>query len=99
MKICVNRLAKWHRDREVFGQIRDTSGPEMGKCGLSLVPLLLFQTAYGMLMMYSGGMEKLMQFVGLYSLIMGLKVVVALLYLRYTKPMLERPYKVSVLMS
>ncbi|CAG5134107.1 unnamed protein product [Candidula unifasciata] len=50
----------------------------------------------GFIMMYSGGMVKLMQFIGLYSMIMGLKVVVALLYLRLTKPQLPRPYKVPL---
>uniref|UniRef100_A0A0B6ZXN1 Amino acid permease/ SLC12A domain-containing protein n=1 Tax=Arion vulgaris TaxID=1028688 RepID=A0A0B6ZXN1_9EUPU len=53
-------------------------------------------TLYGIVMMFSGKMEKLMQFIGLYSLIMGLKVVVALLYLRWTKPKLARPYKVPL---
>ncbi|BFZ19494.1 hypothetical protein BsWGS_22533 [Bradybaena similaris] len=53
-------------------------------------------TLNGFLMMYSGGLEKQMQFIGLYSIIMGLKVVAALLYLRFTRPKLARPYKVPL---
>ncbi|CAL1544819.1 unnamed protein product [Lymnaea stagnalis] len=54
-------------------------------------------TIYGFVMMYIGDVKELMQFVGLYSLIMGLKVVTGLLYLRYTKPKISRPYKVPLL--
>ncbi|KAK0044992.1 cystine/glutamate transporter [Biomphalaria pfeifferi] len=62
-------------------------------------PVLAIWTVvlYGFVMMFSGGVQRLMQFIGLYSLILGLKVIVALLYLRYTKPDLHRPYKVPLL--
>ncbi|XP_005092763.1 cystine/glutamate transporter [Aplysia californica] len=54
-------------------------------------------TTYGGVMALTGATTLFMQFIGLYSLIMGLKVVLALLYLRYKKPELSRPYKVPIL--
>ena len=56
-------------------------------------------TLYGAIMEFSGGTTLLMQFIGMFSLIMGLKVVLALLYLRYKKPNLPRPYRVPTVFA
>ncbi|KAI8746638.1 cystine/glutamate transporter [Biomphalaria glabrata] len=87
--------------RMVFAAARKSDLP----CMLSTLhpkyktPVLAIWTVvlYGFVMMFSGGVQRLMQFIGLYSLILGFKVIVALLYLRYTKPDLHRPYKVPLL--
>ena len=50
--------------------------------------------AWGLVMLYTGGVTDMMEFISLFSTIMGICVVAALLYLRWTKPKEPRPYKV-----
>ena len=45
-------------------------------------------------MLYTGGVTDMMEFISLFSTIMGICVVASLLYLRWTKPKEPRPYKV-----
>ncbi|GFS24202.1 Y+L amino acid transporter 2 [Elysia marginata] len=54
---------------------------------------------YGLILIYSGGTEAMMEFIGLFSYIMSLNVVSALLYLRYTRPSLVRPYRVPTFLA
>ena len=53
-----------------------------------------FQLAWGLTMLYTGGVTDMMEFISLFSTIMGIAVVSSLLYLRITKPKLPRPYQV-----
>lgn len=56
-------------------------------------PSILILLAWGLVMLYTGGVTDMMDFIGLFSTTMGIAVVLALLYLRYTKPNEHRPYK------
>lgn len=46
-------------------------------------------------MLFTGGVTIMIEYISLFSTIMGLAVIVSLLYLRYSKPDENRPYKVS----
>ena len=66
------------------------------------VPLLSFimicsccQLAWGLAMLYSGSVTDMMEFISLFSTIMGIAVICSLLYLRRTRPHDRRPYQVS----
>ncbi|XP_076449146.1 cystine/glutamate transporter-like [Babylonia areolata] len=48
---------------------------------------------WGLAMLYSGSVTDMMEFISLFSTIMGIAVVLSVLYLRYTKPTEHRPYK------
>ncbi|XP_060080147.1 cystine/glutamate transporter-like [Ylistrum balloti] len=56
-------------------------------------PSILVLMVWGLVMLFSGGVVDMMDFIGLYSTTMGIAVVLALLYLRYTKPDEHRPYQ------
>ncbi|OWF36347.1 large neutral amino acids transporter small subunit 1-like [Mizuhopecten yessoensis] len=56
-------------------------------------PSILVLLTWGLVMLYTGGVVDMMDFIGLYSTIMGIAVVISLLYLRYRKPDENRPYQ------
>ncbi|XP_033754317.1 Y+L amino acid transporter 2-like [Pecten maximus] len=56
-------------------------------------PSILVLLTWGLVMLYTGGVIDMMDFIGLYSTTMGIAVVLSLLYLRYTKPDDHRPYQ------
>lgn len=57
------------------------------------VPAIIVLTIWAMIMLLSGGVFTLVEFVSLFSILMSLSVVVTLLYLRWTEPNVPRPYK------
>ncbi|XP_052101902.1 Y+L amino acid transporter 2-like [Mytilus californianus] len=56
-------------------------------------PAIIVLLAWGLAMLYTGGVTDMMEFISLFSTIMGIAVVSSLLYLRITKPKLPRPYQ------
>ncbi|XP_076448817.1 large neutral amino acids transporter small subunit 1-like isoform X2 [Babylonia areolata] len=56
-------------------------------------PANLVLLIWGLAMLYSGSVTDMMEFISLFSTIMGIAVVLSVLYLRYTKPTEHRPYK------
>ena len=52
--------------------------------------------AWGLVMLYTGGVTDMMEFISLFSTIMGISVLASLLYLRWTKSKEPRPYKVCL---
>lgn len=56
-------------------------------------PAIFVLLAWGLAMLYSGSVTDMMEFISLFSTIMGIAVVCSVLYLRYTKPKEHRPYK------
>ncbi|GFR77942.1 Y+L amino acid transporter [Elysia marginata] len=58
-------------------------------------PSIFVYTAWALVMLFTGGVVDMMDYIALFSTIMGIVVVAALLYLRWKKPDMERPYKVG----
>lgn len=56
-------------------------------------PSIFVYTAWALVMLFTGGVVDMMDYISLFSTIMGLVVVGALLYLRWKRPDVERPYK------
>ncbi|XP_071086493.1 cystine/glutamate transporter-like [Haliotis cracherodii] len=56
-------------------------------------PAILVLLAWGLIMLYTGGLTTMMVFISLFSTIMGIAVVMSLLYLRIKKPNDVRPYR------
>ncbi|GFO49301.1 Y+l amino acid transporter 2 [Plakobranchus ocellatus] len=79
----------------VMPSLLNTLHPTYKTPMMSIMALVL----YGIFLICSGGSEEMMEFIGLFSLIMSLNVISGLLYLRYTQPLLERPYKVPTLVA
>ncbi|KAK6174123.1 hypothetical protein SNE40_017456 [Patella caerulea] len=59
-------------------------------------PATFVMMAWSLVMLYAGGLETMMQYISLFSTIMGIAVVTTLLLLRYKQPDLHRPYKVML---
>ncbi|XP_059145006.1 large neutral amino acids transporter small subunit 2-like [Physella acuta] len=57
-------------------------------------PSIFVYLVWGLIMLYTGGVTDMMDFISLFSTIMGVVVVASLLYLRWKKPTETRPYKV-----
>ncbi|KAL3859650.1 hypothetical protein ACJMK2_009863 [Sinanodonta woodiana] len=60
-------------------------------------PAIFVLLAWGLAMLYSGGVTDMMEFISLFSTIMGIVCVLSLLYLRWKKPNEHRPYKTFIL--
>ena len=58
--------------------------------------IFLFQTFLALLLLITGGLTTFMQYIQVFSIIMSLLVLTALLYLRRYRPDIHRPYKVSM---
>lgn len=56
-------------------------------------PAIFTLLAWGLVMLYSGSVRDMMEFISLFSTIMGIACVFSLLYLRWTKPKEHRPYQ------
>ncbi|KAH9504445.1 Large neutral amino acids transporter small subunit 2 [Bulinus truncatus] len=56
-------------------------------------PSIFVYLAWGLVMLFTGGVTDMMDFIALFSTIMAIVVIAALLYLRWTKPDETRPYK------
>ncbi|XP_064598915.1 Y+L amino acid transporter 2-like [Liolophura sinensis] len=52
--------------------------------------------AWSTVMLFTGGVTIMIEYISLFSTIMGLAVIISLLYLRYKKPDEKRPYKVNL---
>jgi amino acid transporter len=62
-----------------------------------VVFFLKFQTFLALLLLITGSLTTFMQYIQVFSIIMSLLVLTALLYLRRYRPDIHRPYKVSML--
>jgi len=62
----------------------------------SYILYLYLQMIWALIMLFSGGLTTFMEFIQLFSLIMSIFVIVALLYLRWIDPLRHRPYKVLI---
>ena len=49
---------------------------------------------WGLVMLFTGGVQDMMDFIGLFSTIMSVVVMAALIYFRVTEPQTPRPYRV-----
>ncbi|KAL5020907.1 hypothetical protein ScPMuIL_000062 [Solemya velum] len=56
-------------------------------------PAIFTLLAWGLAMLYTGGVTDMMEFISLFSTIMGVAVVIALLCLRWKKTNDHRPYR------
>ncbi|GFO22090.1 Y+l amino acid transporter 2 [Plakobranchus ocellatus] len=56
-------------------------------------PSIFVYTAWALVMLFTGGVVDMMDYISLFSTIMALVVIGALLHLRWKQPDLERPYK------
>lgn len=56
-------------------------------------PAIFTLLVWGLAMLYSGTVTDMMEFISLFSTIMGVAVILSLLYLRVKKPDTDRPYQ------
>ncbi|CAL1548184.1 unnamed protein product, partial [Lymnaea stagnalis] len=56
-------------------------------------PSIFVYLAWGMVMLFTGGVTDMMDFIALFSTIMAIVVIASLIYLRWKKPDENRPYK------
>ncbi|XP_070187366.1 Y+L amino acid transporter 2-like, partial [Littorina saxatilis] len=56
-------------------------------------PAIFTLLAWGLAVLYSGSVTDMMEFISLFSTIMGIAVVASLLYLRVKEPNTHRPYR------
>ncbi|XP_025115161.1 Y+L amino acid transporter 2-like [Pomacea canaliculata] len=56
-------------------------------------PAIFALLVWSLVMLYSGSVTDMMEFISLFSTIMGIAVVCSLLYLRWKRPNEKRPYK------
>ncbi|KAL3859649.1 hypothetical protein ACJMK2_009862 [Sinanodonta woodiana] len=60
-------------------------------------PAIFVLLGWGLAMLYSGGVTDMMEFISLFSTIMGIACVLSVLYLRWKRPNEHRPYKTFIL--
>ncbi|BFZ23600.1 hypothetical protein BsWGS_26639 [Bradybaena similaris] len=56
-------------------------------------PSIFVYLAWGLVMLFTGGVADMMEFISLFSTIMGIVVIASLLYLRWKMPNEKRPYQ------
>ncbi|ESO96319.1 hypothetical protein LOTGIDRAFT_202174 [Lottia gigantea] len=60
-------------------------------------PAIFLLLGWSLAMLYTGGLTTMIEFISLFSTIMGIAVVITLLYLRYKQPQQSRPYKTFII--
>lgn len=60
---------------------------------------IIFMSAWSLVMLVTGGLTRLMEFIQIFSTILSIFVISAQLYLRKTQPDIKRPFKANLVMA